>query len=60
MASAHLDELVGKVGHVTFRVGESYSGNRSSGKLYLSMNDIPNGFSGNLGTMNVEVSYSQH
>jgi hypothetical protein len=61
VASANLDALVGKVGNVSFLAGESYSGNSpASGKLYLSMNDIPNGFSGNLGTMDVVISYSQH
>jgi tetratricopeptide (TPR) repeat protein len=61
VASANLDALVGKIGNVTFLAGESYSGNSpASGKLYLSMNDIPNSFPGNLGAMDVEISYSQH
>jgi hypothetical protein len=60
VASADLDALVGKVGSISFLVGGSYSGSSPvSGKLYLSMNDIPNGFSGNLGTMDVEISYQQ-
>jgi tetratricopeptide (TPR) repeat protein len=59
--SANLDALVGKIGDVTFVVGESFSDNSpASGKLYLSINDIPNSFTNNQGAMNVEVSYSQH
>jgi tetratricopeptide (TPR) repeat protein len=56
---ANLDALVGKVGDVTFTVGESYSGSSpSSGRLYLSINDVPNSFSTNTGAMSVEISYS--
>ena len=57
--SANLAELVGKVGDATFAVGERFSGSSpASGKLYLSLNDVPGEFSDNSGVMNVRISYS--
>lgn len=57
--SANLDALVGKVGDVMFQVGETYSSvSPSSGTLYLSFNDLPHSYPGNLGTVTVDVSYS--
>jgi hypothetical protein len=60
LASANLDALIGKVSDTAFLVGSNYSGTSpASGRLYLSINDVPNSFSGNIGSMNVEIEYSQ-
>ena len=59
--TANLDALVGKVGMTKFLVGDSYSGHApESGTLHLSINDIPDSFSTNKGSMRVEVSYSSY
>ncbi|MCU1267209.1 MAG: hypothetical protein JWM21_3527 [Acidobacteria bacterium] len=59
LANANLDALVGKVGEATFTVGEGYSGSSpASGRLYLSINDVPGSFLNNSGTMNVRIKYA--
>lgn len=59
LGSANLATLIGKIGDSTFAVGRNYSGSSpNSGKLFLSMNDLPDGFSDNSGAISVEVSYS--
>jgi tetratricopeptide (TPR) repeat protein len=41
LASANLASLIGKIGDVTFSVGEHYSASSpASGKLFLAMNDV--------------------
>jgi hypothetical protein len=61
VAAANLDALVGKIGTTKFVVGDSYSGRApESGTLRLSINDTPDSFSGNKGSMRVEVSYSSY
>lgn len=57
--TADLNALVGKVGPGTFLVGQNFFGTSpDSGNLLLSINDTPDSFSSNKGTMKVEVSYS--
>lgn len=59
MLSAAVAVLLGKIGNETFVVGESYSGSSpTSGKLFLSMNDIAGEFSNNSGALSVHISYS--
>ena len=57
--SANLDALVGKVGPGTFLIGQNFFGTSpDSGNLLLSINDTPDSFPNNKGSMKVEVSYS--
>jgi hypothetical protein len=59
--AANLDALVGKIGTSKFLVGDSFSGRApQSGNLQLSINDTPDSFSSNKGSMRVEVSYSSY
>ena len=57
--SADLGALVGKVGTRKFLLGQNYFGHSpESGSLLLSINDTPESFSSNKGSMKVQVSYS--
>jgi hypothetical protein len=59
LGSANLAKLIGKIDDSVFAIGKNYSGNSlSSGKLFVGMNDTPDGFSDNSGTLSVEISYS--
>jgi tetratricopeptide (TPR) repeat protein len=61
LASADIGALIGKIGNEVFLVGENYSGSApASGKLLLSINDVPGTFGDNSGVVNVHVSYSPH
>lgn len=61
VASANLAELVGKVGDVKFTVGDRYSGNSpASGRLFLTINDVPGAYADNSGALSVEISYGSH
>jgi hypothetical protein len=55
VSTAPLSSLVGKVGEKTFFVNNSFQGNVGSGKLYLSINDIPDTYNDNEGTLTVTV-----
>jgi hypothetical protein len=57
LASASLASLIGKVGDVVFAVGGSFEGpSPSSGRLFLSINDTPDNFSDNQGSLSVAIS----
>jgi hypothetical protein len=53
--SSQLSALVAKVGEYKFHVGNSYSGKPGSGRLYLSLNDIPKTYNDNDGELDVSV-----
>jgi hypothetical protein len=56
---ANLDALVGRIGNQTFVVGTDFSGpSPSTGRLYLSINDVPGSFGGNEGSMSVVIVYT--
>lgn len=58
LESANNGSLIGKVNGVVFPVGANYSGySPASGKLYLSMNDVPSTYSDNFGAVSVRISY---
>lgn len=56
MPSASFRELIGKVNSNVFSVGNSYEGSPGSGRLYLSINDIPSTFWDNKGQVTVNIS----
>ncbi len=58
LESANNGSLIGRVGGVIFAVGANYSGRSpSSGRLYLSMNDVPGTYSDNSGSVIARVSH---
>ena len=58
LASARLGALIGKIGNNIFLVGDNYSANApASGKLLLTINDVPGTFDDNWGAVNVRISY---
>lgn len=60
LESANLASLIGQVNGYMFPVGQSYSGTSpASGKLLLSINDTPNNFSDNNGSLKVQISHSK-
>jgi hypothetical protein len=58
LESANIGSLIGRVGGVTFPVGAYYSNSSpASGRLYLSMNDVPGTYADNWGRVSVTISY---
>jgi len=56
LPSASLASLIGKVGDVVFALGGSFEGpSPSSGRLFLSINDTPDTFSDNQGSLSVAI-----
>lgn len=61
LESANIGSLIGSVGGVIFPVGAYYSdGSPASGRLYLSMNDVPGTYSDNWGQVSVKISYGRN
>jgi hypothetical protein len=57
LTSADLGALIGRVGEVVFPVGSSFQGSvPASGRLYLSINDVPGTFSDNEGFVDADVA----
>jgi len=59
VSGSNLSSLVGKVGNSTFTVGNSYNGRPGSGRLYLSINDVPGTYNDNDGQLEVYVSVNR-
>lgn len=59
LPSALLASLIGKVGTTTFSVGNSFQGKVGSGRLYLSLNDVPGTFNDNNGELIVAISQDE-
>jgi hypothetical protein len=58
LESANIGSLIGSIDGFIFPVGAYYSGNSpASGRLYLSINDVPGTYSDNWGQMSVRISY---
>lgn len=58
LETANNGSLIGKVGSSMFPIGAYYSGySPASGRLYLSMNDVPGTYSDNWGTVSVQITY---
>lgn len=56
LPTANFASLIGRVGGVMFPVGESFEGpSPGSGTLFLSINDLPNTFADNQGTLAVTI-----
>jgi hypothetical protein len=56
LSSASLASLIGNIDSKVFFVGSNYSAPSAvSGKLYLSMNDLPNTFGDNKGSLRVSI-----
>ena len=61
LPAANLDALVGKIGTSKFLVGDSFSGRAlQSGTLQLSINDVPDSFATNKGSMRAVVSFTSY
>lgn len=61
LPSTQVGTLLGKISGSVFVIGEEYSGHSpAAGKILLSMNDIPNEFSDNSGTLSVHIEYGSH
>jgi Tfp pilus assembly protein PilF len=61
LSSANLASLIGKIGDVKFAVGSHYSGSSpASGKLFLTMNDVPGTYTDNSGALDVRITYGSH
>lgn len=56
LPSANFASLIGRVGGVMFPVGESFAGTSpAGGTLFLSINDLPDTFADNQGTLAVSI-----
>jgi len=56
LTNAPLGALVGKTGGDPFFVGNSYEDRPGAGHLYLSINDNPNSFDDNAGSLRIVVT----
>jgi adhesin HecA-like repeat protein len=57
LESGHIAQLIGKIGNNIFAIGQHYAGRSpSSGRLFLSMNDVPSHFDDNFGSLVVSIT----
>ncbi len=60
LPSANLASLIGKIDSTIFSIGSNYSRVSSvSGELFLSMNDLPNAFADNKGSLRVSIELTE-